>query len=92
MKPRLLRGIRRDGAIGRQGAGHGSAGFVTRLPWLVGVREKVFGGSWGMKSAFLAACLLAIFLSGYPYNLMGVAMLGVSVLVECFVALTRPPL
>lgn len=45
-----------------------------------------------MKLAFLAACVLAIFLSGYPYNLMGMAMLGVSVLVECFVALTRPPL
>lgn len=45
-----------------------------------------------MKSAFLAACLLAIFLSGYPYNLMGMALLCVSVVVECFVALTRPPL
>lgn len=64
---------------------------MTRLPWLVGGREKVWGGL-GMKSAFLAACLLAIFLSGYPYNLMGMALLCVSVVVECFVALTRPPL
>jgi hypothetical protein len=64
---------------------------MTRLPWLVEGREKVLGGL-GMKSAFLAACVLAIFLSGYPYNLMGIAMLGASILVECFVALTRPPL
>lgn len=55
-----------------------------------GAREGL--GKLGMKLAFLAACVLAIFLSGYPYNLMGMAMLGVSVLVECFVALTRPPL